>query len=310
MDQKPKNQITMSDKETKKIVSHEKTIKYPWWYGGAAGIFACVNTHPLDLAKVRLQAAPLPKPTLARMISSILSNEGVIGLYSGLGAAVLRQCTYTTARFGCYDLLKEHVIPKEKLTSMQYLLPASMVSGAIGGLVGNFADVVNVRMQNDSALPLDQRRNYRNALDGVYKIYKFEGGFATLLTGWKPNMVRGVLMTASQVVTYDMFKNYLVTSLGFDSTKNTTHFSASLLAGLVATTVCSPADVIKTRIMNSTSKQSQSAMQIFMTALKTEGPSFMFRGWLPSFTRLGPFTMLIFCTIEQLKKYKVGMPKD
>jgi len=35
----------------------------------------------------------------------------------------------------------------------------------------------------------------------------------------------------------------------------TTHFSASLLAGLVATTVCSPFDVIKTRIMNSKGKE-------------------------------------------------------
>ena len=287
----------------------QQPIKYPWWYGGAAGCFATVVTHPLDLAKVRLQAAPLPKPTIGKMITGILKNEGVVGLYSGLSAALLRQCTYTTARFGAYDLIKQKLIPKDQLTNMVYLLPSSMVSGAIGGFVGNFADVLNIRMQNDSALEASQRRNYKNALDGVYKIYRYEGGIKTLLTGWKPNMVRGVLMTASQVVTYDVFKNYLVTQLQFDPTKNTTHFSASLLAGLVATTICSPADVIKTRIMNAKDEH-RSAMQILRTAVKNEGPSFMFRGWLPSFTRLGPFTMLIFFAIEQLKKHKVGMPKE
>lgn len=167
-----------------------KNIKYPWWYGGAAGIFATMVTHPLDLAKVRLQAAPMPKPTLFRMLESILANEGVVGLYSGLSAAVLRQCTYTTVRFGAYDLLKENVIPREQLTNMAYLLPCSMFSGAIGGLAGNFADVVNIRMQNDSALEAAKRRNYKNAIDGVYKIYRYEGGLKTLFTGWKPNMVR------------------------------------------------------------------------------------------------------------------------
>lgn len=287
-----------------------KQIKYPWWYGGVAGIFACVCTHPLDLAKVRLQAASLPKPTLVEMLTNILRNEGVQGLYSGLSAAVLRQCTYTTVRFGIYDLLKEHVIPQKELTNMAYLLPSSMFSGAVGGLAGNFADVVNIRMQNDSALEPHLRRNYRNAFDGVWKIYRHEGGVKTLLTGWKPNMVRGVLMTASQVVTYDIFKNYLVTSLNFDPANKTTHFSASLLAGLVATTICSPADVIKTRIMNASKAENKSSIEILMTALRTEGPSFMFRGWLPSFTRLGPFTMLIFFAIEQLKKHKIGVKEE
>lgn len=288
----------------------QKQIKYPWWYGGVAGIFACICTHPLDLAKVRLQAASLPKPTLVEMLTNILRNEGVLGLYSGLSAAVLRQCTYTTVRFGIYDLLKEHVIPQKELTNMAYLLPSSMFSGAVGGLAGNFADVVNIRMQNDSALEPHLRRNYRNAFDGVWKIYRHEGGVKTLLTGWKPNMVRGVLMTASQVVTYDIFKNYLVTSLDFDPANKTTHFSASLLAGLVATTICSPADVIKTRIMNASKADNKSSIEILTTALRTEGPSFMFRGWLPSFTRLGPFTMLIFFAIEQLKKHKVGVKEE
>lgn len=296
----------MSSKDTKQT---QIQIKYPWWYGGAAGCFATIITHPLDLAKVRLQAASVPKPTVTKLVTNILKNENIMGLYSGLSAALLRQCTYTTARFGAYDLIKQKLIPRDQLTNMVYLLPSSMVSGAIGGLIGNFADVVNVRMQNDSALEISQRRNYKNALDGVYKIYRYEGGLRTLLTGWKPNMVRGVLMTASQVVTYDVFKNYLVTVLDFDPNKNTTHFSASLLAGLVATTFCSPADVIKTRIMNAKNEQ-RSAIEILRTAVKKEGPSFMFRGWIPSFTRLGPFTMLIFFAIEQLKKYKVGMPKE
>lgn len=291
----------------------EKQVKYPWWYGGAAGIFAVMNTHPLDLTKVRLQAAPIPKPTIVQMLRSILKNEGIVGLYAGLSASLLRQCTYTTARFGMYDALKEHVIPRDKLTNMWYLLGASMVSGALGGLAGNFADLINIRMQNDSALPLDKRRNYKNAIDGMVKIYKAEGAKSLFLTGWKPNMVRGVLMTASQVVTYDMFKNFLVTKYNMDPKKNSTHLTSSLLAGFVATTVCSPADVIKTIVMNAHKKPGHnhdSSFKILMEAINKEGPSFMFRGWVPSFTRLAPFTMLIFFAMEQLKKNRVGMPKE
>jgi len=38
-----------------------------------------------------------------------------------------------------------------------------MLSGGIGGLCGNPADVVNIRMQADGRLPLAERRNYKNA---------------------------------------------------------------------------------------------------------------------------------------------------
>lgn len=280
-------------------------VKYPWWYGGAGGVFACIITHPLDLAKVRLQTISLPKPSLFFMMQRILKTEGITGLYSGLSASILRQCTYTTARFGCYDFIKENFIPKKEINNTIYLLPCSMLSGAIGGFVGNPADVVNIRMQNDSAHEPHLRRNYKHGIDGLCRILKDEG-VKKLFTGLTPNLVRGVLMTASQVVTYDVFKNYLVTTLDFDPSKKATHFSASLMAGLVATTVCSPADVIKTRIMNA-HQHHESAFNVLKNSIKNEGVQFMFRGWVPSFVRLGPNTILIFLAVEQLRSYRVGM---
>jgi len=38
-----------------------------------------------------------------------------------------------------------------------------MLSGGIGGLCGNPADVVNIRMQADGRLPVAERRNYKHA---------------------------------------------------------------------------------------------------------------------------------------------------
>lgn len=268
---------------------------------------ASIVTHPLDLAKVRLQTAKVPGQSLVSMIYSIITNEGFFKIYSGLTASLLRQATYSTTRFGIYEYLKEGYMESNNgaKPSTMVLLPMSMVAGAIGGLVGNPSDVVNIRMQNDSSLPLEQRRNYRNALDGIYRICKQES-VSSLFRGLMPNLVRGVLMTASQVVTYDIAKSILVDGLRLDPSKKSTHFSASLMAGLVATTVCSPADVVKTRIMNAKGS-SDSAATILTTAVKNEGVGFMFRGWLPSFIRLGPQTIVTFLVLEQLRKYRIGM---
>lgn len=282
-------------------------VKYPFWYGGAASMVASMVTHPLDLAKVRLQTATTPGQSLVGMIYSIITKEGFFKIYSGLTASLLRQATYSTARFGIYESLKEWYMESYKVLkpSTAVLLPLSMIAGAAGGLIGNPSDVVNIRMQNDSSLPMEQRRNYRNAFDGLYRICK-EEHVSSLFRGLTPNLVRGVLMTASQVVTYDIAKSLLIDSFNLDPSKKSTHFSASLLAGLVATTVCSPADVVKTRIMNAKGG-SESALSILKSAVTNEGVGFMFRGWIPSFIRLGPQTIVTFLVLEQLRKFRVGL---
>lgn len=264
---------------------------------------ACLVTHPLDLAKVRLQTASKPGQSLFSMIYQIITKEGFFKIYSGLTASLLRQATYSTTRFGVYEFLKETYIEKTNnhKPSTAVLLPISMVSGALGGLVGNPSDVVNIRMQNDSTLPIEQRKNYKNAFDGIYKIIKNEGP-GSLFSGLGANLIRGVLMTSSQVVSYDVAKSLLVDKLHWDPSTQSTHFTAAFIAGGVATTVCSPADVVKTRLMSG-GATGESGVSILKNALKNEGVGFMFRGWSPSFIRLGPHTIVTFLVLEQLRQF-------
>lgn len=182
------------------------------------------------------------------------------------------------------------------------LLICSSVAGALGGACGNPGDVINVRMQNDGQLPPQQRRNYKHAIDGIVRITKDEGANA-LFRGLGPNINRAILMTSSQCVSYDLFKNVI---LNHTSMKDgiTLHLTSSVLAGLVATTVCSPVDVIKTRIMSaSTTDHRMSATQIMKQMFKSEGIPSFFKGWTPAFIRLGPQTIITFVVLEQFKTW-------
>jgi solute carrier family 25 (mitochondrial dicarboxylate transporter), member 10 len=105
----------------------------------------------------------------------------------------------------------------------------------IGGAVGNPADVLNVRMQNDKALPPDQRRNYKNVLNGLIRLVREEGPMA-LTRGLIANTSRGVFMTAGQLASYDEFKKLLLKT-GLMKDNLATHFTASFMAGFVATTL-------------------------------------------------------------------------
>jgi dicarboxylate transporter 10 len=201
-------------------------------------------------------------------------------------------------RFGVYETLKDRFTTAETKPSFLTLVAMASASGFLGGVAGNPGDILNVRMQHDAALPAEQRRAYKHALDGVIRVAR-EEGVGRLWRGVWPNSSRAVLMTVGQLATYDGFKQLLLDKTSMKDNLGT-HFTASFLAGFVATTICSPVDVIKTRVMGST--EQKSIVKLVTDITRTEGLRWMFKGWVPSFIRVGPHTILTFLFLEQHKK--------
>ncbi|KAM6509348.1 hypothetical protein FSOLCH5_012349 [Fusarium solani] len=105
-------------------------------------------------------------------------------------------------------------------------------------------------------------------------------------------------MNVSQIATYSSAKQYLTGHLGFgDDTK--THAISSLMAGTMATTLCAPADVLKSRIQSSAGKEG--LLQVLRSGLREEGALFLMRGWTPAWLRLTPHTVLTFVFMEKLR---------
>ena len=152
-------------------------------------------------------------------------------------------------------------------------------------------------MQHDAALPISQRRNYKNAINGLLRITR-EEGWKALFRGVWPNSLRALLMTASQLASYDGFKSLLLNKAGLRDDWGT-HLTASTAAGFVATTVCSPVDVLKTRLMSA--REKERLVGLLIRIWEKEGVSWVFRGWVPSFVRLGPHTIATFIFLEQHK---------
>ncbi|KAF9406970.1 Mitochondrial dicarboxylate transporter, partial [Podila epigama] len=91
-----------------------KKQRDPFWLGGAASCSAALVSHPFDLAKVRLQTTQgASKTGMIGTMINVARHEGLLALYTGLSASLLRQGTYSTVRFGTYDLLKEKFGPKD-----------------------------------------------------------------------------------------------------------------------------------------------------------------------------------------------------
>ncbi|GFZ47766.1 Dicarboxylate carrier 1 [Saitozyma sp. JCM 24511] len=253
------------------------------------------------------------KTTFVHAVRDVLRQSGVRGLYTGLTASVFRQMTYSVTRLGAYDALKAMMSRPGKKLSMGELVVCASAAGALGGLAGNPAD---------PAKPPEQRVGYRNALHGLYRMVKDEGG-ASLFRGLAPNtlslhsasardgsrvsslahavlQIRAILMNSSQLVSYDFFKDLLLTH-NLLSDGMPLHLVSSAAAGTVATTICAPADVVKSRVMNA-KPGGQGPVALLAENFKKEGPRFLFRGWLPAWIRLTPNTICMFVFLEQLRK--------
>ncbi|KAB7503294.1 Mitochondrial dicarboxylate carrier [Armadillidium nasatum] len=253
-----------------------------WYFGGVASCGAACFTHPLDTLKVHLQTQQETKLGGVQMAMRVVKTQGFFALYNGLSASLLRQVTYSTTRFAIYE---------------RALIAG--IAGACGGFVGTPGDMVNVRMQNDIKLPADQRRNYKHALDGVYRVFR-EEGVTRLFRGASSATLRAVLMTIGQLSFYDQIKGFLLSTSYFNDNL-LCHFASSLTAGAIATTMTQPVDVIKTRAMNAKPGEFKNLFHIIKFTAKM-GPLGFFKGYIPAFVRLGPHTILTFILFEQLRK--------
>ncbi|KAK9072124.1 hypothetical protein SSX86_008556 [Deinandra increscens subsp. villosa] len=305
--------------------------------GGIASIVAGCSTHPLDLIKVRMQlqgeSAPLPNPNLRPAFAyngattlaeipppppqvvrsgpvsvglKIYRTEGVSALFSGISATVLRQTLYSTTRMGLYEIFRtkwtDQTTGKFPLT---HKIAAGLLAGGIGAAVGNPADVAMVRMQADGRLPAAQRRNYKGVGDAITRMVKQEG-VTSLWRGSSLTVNRAMIVTASQLASYDQIKESIIKN-GVMGDGLGTHVTASFAAGFVASVASNPVDVIKTRVMNMKVEEGvappyKGAVDCALKTVRAEGPMALYKGFIPTISRQGPFTVVLFVTLEQVRK--------
>ncbi|KAF0913282.1 hypothetical protein E2562_021934 [Oryza meyeriana var. granulata] len=310
--------------------------------GGAASVVAGSCTHPLDLIKVRMQlhgeAPPAPalafpgggahhhhqnllqpprKPGPITVCAQILRAEGPAGLLSGVSATMLRQTLYSTTCMGLYDTIKRRWERDGGDGGNGGPLPlhrkivAGLFSGGVGAAVGNPADVAMVRMQADGRLPASQRRNYRSVADAIVRMARDEG-VCSLWRGSPLTVKRAMIVAASQLATYDQAKEAILARRGPGADGLATHVASGLAAGLVAAAASTPVDVVKTRVMNmkvvaGAPPPYSGALDCLIKTVRSEGPMALYKGFVPTVTRQGPFTIVLFVTLEQVRKLLKGV---
>ena len=173
-----------------------------------------------------------------------------------------------------------------------------LILGMAGAAFANPTDLIKVRMQasNGPTQPVSKI---------AINIIKADG-FKGLYRGVVPTTYRAILLTATQLSSYDHSKQFLLKSNYFEEGL-AAHFSASMIAGITCATISAPIDLVKSRYMNQKFVDGKglaysSAMNCARLTIKSEGLMALFKGWVPQWVRLGPHTIITFMVLEQLRR--------
>ena len=228
----------------------------------AAGCVGRVCTHPLDLAKARIQyqepGAPQYKGTLD-VLRRTSHTEGIRGLYRGFGAVLIGGVPATVIYLCSYDLAKVKLSKAwgaDEGGNFVIHFTAGMVAESISCIVFVPVDVIKERLQvqhpiNDKVkaagvvLP-----NYRNSFDALMQISKHEG-FGGIYRGYMATLASFGPFSALYFVFFENLKSRIRNHLGTSSNADIPFpwlVSSSATAGALASWITSPIDMAKLRL--------------------------------------------------------------
>ncbi|KAJ9520243.1 hypothetical protein QJQ45_030272, partial [Haematococcus lacustris] len=258
-----------------------------------------------DVVKVRLQlasnaaqASGVKPPGMVATGLSVLRNEGVTALWSGLGPSLARGFFFGGARLGLYTPIKSAIMGgNSSSASFELKVLSGSLSGGLAAAVTSPIELVKTRLQVTLRAKIWVRVRHMIAAAmcpltitataggpqaagktpgaqktsmGVIRAVMAADGVAGLWKGAMPGLFRSAILTASQCATYDEVKRGVLNYTGWSDGTHT-HFTSSMIAGLVTTTITNPLDVIKTRMFVSGGRY-KGALECASHVLKTEGP--------------------------------------
>ncbi|KAL2119524.1 hypothetical protein VTJ04DRAFT_6485 [Mycothermus thermophilus] len=187
-----------------------------WWgseviAGGAAGGCQVVFTNPLEIVKIRLQVqgevAKSVEGAPKRSAMWIVRNLGLVGLYKGASACLLRDVPFSAIYFPTYNHLKKDVFgesPTHKLGVLQLL-----VSGAIAGMPAAYlttpCDVIKTRLQVEARKGDTTYTGLRHCAKTIWK----EEGFRAFFKGGPARIFRSSPQFGFTLAAYELLQTIL-----------------------------------------------------------------------------------------------------
>lgn len=258
--------------------------------GSLSGTCSTLLFQPLDLVKTRLQQQPgEARLSMLRMVGLVVGEESLAGLWRG----VVPSLTKTVPGVGLYFSSMHYM-----KTSLYEGRPSHLQSIIIGCSARTVAGSVMIPFTVIKTRFESRRYNYSSVTEALRSILRAEG-VRGLTLGLVPTLARDVPFSGLYLMFYEHLKTITPQEMK-EQQPSTVHFLSGMLAGVLASLVTQPADVIKTQLQLRT--QGKGVVTTAAEILRHQGLAGFTTGFVPRALRRTLMAALAWTVYEKMIK--------
>ncbi|XP_015784732.1 mitochondrial glycine transporter [Tetranychus urticae] len=269
-------------------------------YGSLSGTCSTLLFQPLDLVKTRMQSqssivlnqhGKTKKLGMFQVMVQVVKKERLPGLWKGTIPSLIRCVPGVGIYFGTLDYLSIKLLKNPKQPKPIEAMLLGFTARTVTVITLLPVTVIKTRYESG----LFSYANVWIAIQNIYQSEGFKGSFRGLL----PTLFRDVPFSGLYYLCYSQLKQTLVNGKQNSPEllpRSFKTFVCGLIAGLFASTVTHPADVVKTRIQI----EPQRYFSISQTIKIIYKDGDVFRGLTPRIIRRTLMTALTWTIFEFL----------
>jgi hypothetical protein len=271
-----------------------------FFYGGVAGIVSRTVTAPFERLKMLRQNYPkiYCHNSILRSFQFIHQKEGLLSLFNGNLVNSIRIFPQNAIQYGIFQYTKNKGLKYTTNNNMVYFL-----SGATAGII-SYTSIYPLETVRSKLSVQNKGHQYKGITDCLSKSIRNEGFLS---------LYRGSLVSAIGMIPFQglNFLTYHYLDEHYNIEKN----SLKVLlfgswAGVLSVTFTYPFDTVKRRLQLSGemgNPKYRGVIHCCKYILENHGIKGMYRGLLPTYTKIFPANGLYFFIIELLKNQKFEM---
>lgn len=178
--------------------------------GCCAGGSQVIFTNPLEIVKIRLQVAGELATAQKPSALMVVKDLGLLGLYKGVRACLLRDVPFSAIYFPVYAHSKRLLADENGYNSALSLLIAGAIGGVPAASLTTPADVIKTRLQVAARAG---QTTYNGVFDAARKIWQEEGTKA-FWKGAPARVFRSSPQFGVTLVTYEILQRLFYVDFG------------------------------------------------------------------------------------------------
>jgi len=222
-------------------------------------------------------------------------------LHAGFTAMILKSFMFHSSRVMLYDVFRRRFLNIDAENQEMISIPSALMCGGAAGCIAQALYHPFEMVTRD----IPKASSFMTTL----KSFHWKSGVARILREMGPRCTQACLLTAGDVVTYDLCKRNLKKHLHLKEDLPV-QLASSIVAGLVASLLSHPVDVIRSRLLSQPTDENgkglsyKGSLEYLVKLIKEEGAFSMYKGFLPCWIRLGSWSVVFWLSLEQLRSWE------